>query len=143
MSSFPDVNRVALPRKLLPSADCNATLHEFCDASERGYAAAVYLRTEGRDGATNVYLILAKSKVAPLRTRLTIPKLELSGAALLVRLLNHVASTLRGTINLDERVFAWTDSQIVMCWLKASVHTLEIFVANRVSQIQTSDTALI
>lgn len=142
VTSLPDINRVALPRKILPSGDSRATLHGFCDASERGYAAAVYLRTVSRSGATDVRLILAKSKVAPLRTRLTIPKLELSGAALLMRLLNHVTSTLRGTINLNETVYAWTDSQIVLCWLKTSVHTLEVFVANRVSQIQNSETAL-
>lgn len=143
VSSLPDINRIALPRKLLPSEGCRATLHGFCDASERGYAAAVYLRTVSRAGRVDVHLVLAKSKVAPLRTRLTIPKLELSGAALLMRLLNHVASTLRGSINLDDQIFAWTDSQIVLCWLKSSVHNLEIFVANRVSQIQKSETALI
>ncbi|KAI5635102.1 pao retrotransposon peptidase domain-containing protein [Phthorimaea operculella] len=47
---------------------------------------------------------MAKSKVAPVRTRWTIPKLELAGAALLARLLNHVTCNLRGTINLDETI---------------------------------------
>ncbi|KAI5637186.1 pao retrotransposon peptidase domain-containing protein [Phthorimaea operculella] len=82
-------------------------------------------------------------KVAPVRTRWTIPKLELEGAALLVRLLNHVTCNLRGTINLDETVYAWTDSRIVLCWLQTSVHTLEVFVANRVSQITGSETPLV
>ncbi|KAI5636614.1 pao retrotransposon peptidase domain-containing protein [Phthorimaea operculella] len=86
---------------------------------------------------------MAKSKVAPVRTRWTIPKLELAGAALLARLLNHVTCNLRGTINLDETVYAWTDSRIVLCWLQTSVHTLEVFVANRVSQITGSETPLV
>ncbi|KAI5632381.1 pao retrotransposon peptidase domain-containing protein [Phthorimaea operculella] len=84
-----------------------------------------------------------QSKVAPVRTRWTIPKLELAGAALLARLLNHVTCNLRGTINLDETVYAWTDSRIVLCWLQTSVHTLEVFVANRVSQITGSETPLV
>ncbi|KAI5632225.1 pao retrotransposon peptidase domain-containing protein [Phthorimaea operculella] len=94
-------------------------------------------------GTVHVRLVMAKSKVAPVRTRWTIPKLELAGAALLARLLNHVTCNLRGTINLDETVYAWTDSRIVLCWLQTSVHTLEVFVANRVSQITGSETPLV
>ncbi|KAI5634987.1 pao retrotransposon peptidase domain-containing protein [Phthorimaea operculella] len=134
---------IAIPRKLVPSVGCKATLHGFCDASERGYAAAVYLRTASSTGTVHVRLVMAKSKVAPVRTRWTIPKLELAGAALLARLLNHVTCNLRGTINLDETVYAWTDSRIVLCWLQTSVHTLEVFVANRVSQITGSETPLV
>ncbi|KAI5645637.1 bromodomain-containing protein [Phthorimaea operculella] len=134
---------IAIPRKLVPSVGCKATLHGFCDASERGYAAAVYLLTASSTGTVHVRLVMAKSKVAPVRTRWTIPKLELAGAALLARLLNHVTCNLRGTINLDETVYAWTDSRIVLCWLQTSVHTLEVFVANRVSQITGSETPLV
>lgn len=143
VSTLVGINQIALPRKLLPSVGCRATLHGFCDASERGYAASVYLRTISPTGTVEVRLVMAKSKVAPVRTRWTIPKLELAGAALLTRLLNHVASNLRGTINLDDTVYAWTDSRIVLCWLKSSVHTLEVFVANRVSQIAESQTPLV
>lgn len=141
-SSLPDINQVSLPRKLVPAGNYKASLHGFSDASERGYAAVVYLRTVSSTGKVDVRLVLAKSKVAPLRTRLTIPKLELSGAALLARLLNHLATSLRPVIDLEDTVYAWTDSQIVLCWLKASVHTLEVFVANRVSQIQGSEVPL-
>ncbi|CAK1595185.1 unnamed protein product [Parnassius mnemosyne] len=45
LSSLPDINRVSMPRCFLPHGKCRATLHGFCDASEKGYAAAVYLRT--------------------------------------------------------------------------------------------------
>lgn len=141
-SSLPTINRVALPRKLLPVPKSRATLHGFCDASEKGFAAAVYLLTEGPSGERDVRLVVAKSKVAPLRSKLTIPKLELSGAALLTKLLCHTVSVLRGTVDLDGTVYAWTDSQIVLCWLTASVHTLETFVANRVSQIRDSETPI-
>ncbi|CAG9120150.1 unnamed protein product [Plutella xylostella] len=66
------------------------SLHGFCDASELGFAAVVYLRSSNQDGSVSVHLLMAKSKVAPLRTRPTIPKLELCGAVLLVKLLNHI-----------------------------------------------------
>ncbi|XP_045456928.1 uncharacterized protein LOC123666956 [Melitaea cinxia] len=141
VSSLPDINRVSMPRCFLPPGRCRATLHGFCDASEKGYAAVVYLRTVSSSGQTAVHLVLAKSKVAPIRSRLTIPKLELSGAALLTRLLNHVHSSLNSVIDITD-VYAWSDSEIVLCWLRASPHNLEVFVANRVSQIQNSETSL-
>lgn len=140
--SLPDVNRISLPRLFLPFGKCKVSLHGFCDASERGYAAVVFLRTISLSGHVGLHLIMAKSKVAPIRTRLTIPKLELSGAALLTRLLNHVCDTLGRTVEISD-VFAWTDSEIVLCWLRTSVHNLEVFVANRISQIQSSATPLI
>ncbi|KAI5651837.1 pao retrotransposon peptidase domain-containing protein [Phthorimaea operculella] len=120
VTTLPGIVHIAIHRKLVPSVGCKATLHGFCDASERGYAAAVYLRTASSTGTVHVRLVMAKSKVAPVRTRWTIPKLELAGAALLARLLNHVTCNLRGTINLDETVYAWTDSRIVLCWLQTS-----------------------
>lgn len=143
VTTLPHIKEIEIPRKLLPQAGARVTLHGFCDASEKGYAAAVYLRTGETAGEGVVRLVMAKSKVAPVRTRWTIPKMELAGAALLTRLLNHVAQNLRGTVDLNDTVYAWTDSQIVLCWLQTSVHTLEVFVANRVSQINNSETPLV
>lgn len=134
-SSIEEVNRIALPRRILPPGRYQASLHGFCDASERGYAASVYLRTVDAEGRVNVSLLLAKSKVAPIRTRLTIPKLELSGAHLLSKLLSHVVRELTATIEIRD-IFAWSDSQVALAWLRAAPHTLEVFVGNRVSQIQ-------
>ena len=142
MSSLPEINEVSLSRPLFPPGKCFVSLHGFSDASEKGFAAVVYLRVRSVSGNVSVSLISAKSKVAPLRTRLTIPRLELCGAALLTRLLNHVVTVLRHHIDIPD-VYAWTDSQIVLAWLRAPVHTLEVFVANRVSQIHGSATALI
>ncbi|KAA5578710.1 hypothetical protein F3H14_38190, partial [Pseudomonas aeruginosa] len=105
-SSLPDINHVSIPRKLVPAGKYKASLHGFSDASERGFAAAVYLRTVSSTGRVDIRLVLAKSKVAPLRTRMTIPKLELSGAALLTRLLNHTATSLRSGIDLENTVDA-------------------------------------
>ena len=64
-------------------------LHGFSDASERAYAAVIYLRMECTDGRTQIALITSKTKVAPIK-RLTIPRLELCGAKLLAQLMHHV-----------------------------------------------------
>lgn len=116
------------------------SLHGFCDASETGYAAAVvYLRTETSSGSCSVCLVMAKSKIAPVRTRYAIPKLELLGATLLSKLLQYVAFCLQKSIVLDG-VYSWSDSRVVLARLKTPVHHLQTFEANRVSQINNSPT---
>ncbi|XP_059051282.1 uncharacterized protein LOC131846081 [Achroia grisella] len=56
---------------------------------------AGYLRTESSSGHCSVHLLISKSRIAPIRTRLTIPKLELQGAVLLTKLIHHVTICLQ------------------------------------------------
>ena len=51
-------------------------LHRFYDASENTFASVVYLRMTDSKGKVHVSLVLAKTKVAPIK-RLTILRLEL------------------------------------------------------------------
>ena len=51
-------------------------LHGFRDASEAAYAGVVYLKAVDDNGHIHVSLVMAKTKVAPIK-RLTIPRLEL------------------------------------------------------------------
>lgn len=113
------------------------SLHGFGDASESGYAACIYLRSEDAAGNTMVRLIIAKSRVAPMRNRQTIPKLELSAAHLVCELLNHVAEGYEESITLDS-INAWTDSSIVLAWVETQPHLLQTFECNRVQYIQNS-----
>jgi hypothetical protein len=73
-----------------------------------------------------------KNKVAPLKI-ITIPILELSAAVLLSQLLNKVKNNLNITIN---DCCYWTDSTIVLCWIKMQTNLLKTFVAHRVATIQ-------
>ena len=68
-------------------------LHVCSDASKLGFGAAVYLRAEYPSGTFRLNLLLAKSRVAPLR-QLSIPRLELQGAVLGVRLCDSVIKEL-------------------------------------------------
>ncbi|XP_055714212.1 uncharacterized protein LOC129808458 [Phlebotomus papatasi] len=124
------VQGMKIPR-FIPSIDSQIDLVGFCDASEKGYGAVIYARGTGDDGGTTVTLVVAKSRVAPLKT-LSIPRLELTAALLLSRLFTEVKKGLTG---YQVSVTAFTDSMVVLCWLQKHPSHWKTFVANRTSQI--------
>ncbi|XP_067208500.1 uncharacterized protein [Linepithema humile] len=126
------MERISFERKILTEKHNDIQLHGFCDASNVGYGACIYVRSNGHSGNTIVRLLCAKSRVAPLKT-VTIPRLELCGALLLARLYKEVNEAL-GIV--PDRVIFWCDSTIVLHWLKTSPHLLKTYVANRVVNIR-------
>ncbi|KAI8424132.1 hypothetical protein MSG28_002728 [Choristoneura fumiferana] len=134
IEDFSKLSDITLSRFILPADGINFQLHGFCDASLKGYAAVVYLRVERTDGEVQVHLLLSKSKVSPLKTKMTIPRLELCGALILSRLLKHCSELLE----VPHKVVAWCDSSIALSWIRAPVHQLKMFEGNRVSQILTN-----
>ncbi|XP_025267604.1 uncharacterized protein LOC105248410 [Camponotus floridanus] len=106
-------------------------IHGFADASERGFAAVVYLRVKNAD-ETSIHLLAAKSKVAPIKP-VTLPRLELCAASLLTGLVRH----LRSSLDLPSApVYLWSDSRVVLHWIKGHASRWKTYVANRVSLIQ-------
>ncbi|GFX53013.1 integrase catalytic domain-containing protein [Trichonephila clavipes] len=116
---------------VIPNAEV-IELHGFCDASERAYGAAIYTRSINPDGEIKVKLVASKSRVSPVK-QVTMPRLELCSAVLLAKLMHKVKRALRMDIT---SVFFWTDSTIVLSWMKNESRNLKTFVANRVVIIQ-------
>ena len=107
-------------------------LQGFSDASQRAFGAVVYVRTTYLDHQPTIALVTAKTKVAKRHSNLTIPKLELSGAVLLTKLLINCSAVLNIPLS---NVTAWTDSSIVLNWLDGQPRDFPRFVGNRVSFI--------
>ncbi|XP_033116962.1 uncharacterized protein LOC117116934 [Anneissia japonica] len=106
-------------------------LHHFSDASEAGYGQCSYLRVLYRDGGVNVSFVTGKARVMPLNRRITI-RLELTAAVVSAR----VSAYLRKELRLNGvKVYYWTDSKVVICYLKSETKRFKIYVSNRVQLI--------
>ncbi|XP_058813142.1 uncharacterized protein LOC131677376 [Topomyia yanbarensis] len=122
------VNRYAF----LPNS--TVQLHTFADASQQAYGACIYARSTDSKSRIHIQLLASKSKVAPLK-QISVPRLELSAAVLAARLHKKVSAALDMPISAS---FFWSDSTVTLEWLRSPPYTWNTFIANRVSEIQTS-----
>jgi len=69
LADLPEIKRFKVPRCFNPTALTikKAQLHHFSDASEYGYGVASYLRVTLEDNSVYINLIMAKSRLAPLK----------------------------------------------------------------------------
>ncbi|KAI5732054.1 hypothetical protein M8J77_020456 [Diaphorina citri] len=120
---------------LQPSTNqVNIQLHCFTDASKDAYAAVVYFRMSSEEGSCSVSFVMSRTRLTPLRQRdkVTIPKLELLGVFIGVKLTSYIKETLQLK---NIQTFLWTDSQIVIGWIRSD-RLLPPFVARRIAEIK-------
>ena len=98
----------------MPFATC--TLMRFLDASHKVYGAHGHLRAELFDNSIVLSLVMAKSKVAPLK-QTKLPRLELLGCLLSAHLVKSFRQALR--LPGDVEYIYWTDSMISLSWIKS------------------------
>ena len=92
-SNLVRIEDIRIPRCVVPVNTKFRELLGFCDASEKAYAAVVYLRTTS-EGQRYVHLITSKTRVAPAKT-VSLPRLELCGALLLAHVIESAQDTLQ------------------------------------------------
>ena len=91
----------------------NPQLFCFCDASEKAYATAVYLKTLYEEKA-DVNLLFSKSRIAP-KKKMSIQRLELLALLIGIKSLKFVSKELKLE---NTKMTVWTDSQCVLNWIK-------------------------
>ena len=106
----------------------------FCDASQRAYAAVVFMKI-GSAGKGAVRFVASRTRVAPMNS-LTIPRLELLAALLLARLLSNTMQALQPEQKF-KKATCYTDSKIVLYWIRGYDKEWKQFVENRVREIRT------
>ncbi|GFU58966.1 integrase catalytic domain-containing protein [Trichonephila clavipes] len=95
------------------------------------YASVIYAVQPQTDDNNKVTLLVAKSRVAPLKS-VSIPRLELNGALLLARLYATCKNILK---EYDVHFYAWTDFQVVLSCLSSHPRNWKPYIANRTSKV--------
>ncbi|XP_034935131.1 uncharacterized protein [Chelonus insularis] len=131
--SLSHLGDIKVPRNIHPTnPEEKFDIFGFGDASEKAFGACLYAVSVNKQGNLQSYLLCAKAKVAPLKV-ISLPRLELEAALLLSQLYNEVKSSCEDKI---KKVSFWSDSTIVLGWIKIEPYKLKTFVANRVTKIQ-------
>nr|CDJ95673.1 Retrotransposon domain containing protein [Haemonchus contortus] len=120
------------PREFLKGGS-NYNLAAFADASTIAIAASVYVFNE-----TGVALAMGKCKLPSIRSKTTVPKLEVNALTLACRLVHSVWHAIKSRVIPTPRVCIFSDSQIVLAWLGSSTHSTGLgrLVSNRMKEIQ-------
>ena len=88
-TELPLLSELSIPRSYFLSdgdpRQCKLQVHEFSDASEIGYGASSYLRSEYPDGRVHCTFTIGKARNAPVKF-VSIPRLELQAAVLTTRM---------------------------------------------------------
>ncbi|XP_061705526.1 uncharacterized protein LOC133516552 isoform X1 [Cydia pomonella] len=128
---------IQIQRHVMPTKD-QVEIIGFCDASSKSYGACIYVRTF-QNGKATMNLLCSKSKIAPMKNELTIPKLELNAAVLLAKLFDKVKQIL-ANVKITAK-YLLSDSKVTLCWIKSNKESLPVYVKNRIQIINnvTSD----
>ncbi|KAJ0169306.1 hypothetical protein K1T71_015190 [Dendrolimus kikuchii] len=131
LSDIKNLEQCEIPRWIGYSPKEVIELHGYCDASNKAYAAVIYARIR-KENKHSVVLLVAKTRLVPISKNISLPRLELSGAYLLAKLMNKVTNCYS---ELDIRLYGWTDSMVVLGWLQGDPNRWKAFIANRVQYI--------
>ena len=110
----------------------NPVLIIFSHAFKEAYGACCYIRWELSDGTYSSNLLLAKSKIAPIKT-LTIVRLELLAAVISVRLRLSIKVECRYNF---ERIIHIVDSEIVRAMVQRESYGFNTFSPTKIGEIQ-------
>ena len=116
-----------------PGAIGVPTLIVFSDASEDAIGACAYVRWETEQGDYVSRLLVAKSRLAPLR-KTTIPRLELNAALIGARLGDFIKTETRMKFS---KIYYIVDSEIVRAQIQKESYGFNTFVGVRVGEIQS------
>lgn len=117
------LENIAVTRWLNTPSTSTVTIHGFADASQLADAAVRYLTVSTQTGCDSAFF-WSKTKVSPLK-RLTFPRLELTAALILTKLVVQVKKLLK--VNSD-CINLWTYSSAILCWIKAHRHLFKTAV---------------
>ena len=135
-NSLEELNELSIPR-CYRSGDLGELsqleIHAFSDASEKAIATVIYIKSVSTEGNTSISLLYAQAKRSPKQAT-TIPRLELCAAVLSVSAVKWITRELK--LNITKIVF-YTDSKVVLGYIRSESKRFYLYVANRVEIIRS------
>ncbi|XP_068674398.1 uncharacterized protein [Montipora foliosa] len=134
LEELPRVITIGIPRCYKVQSLRNSStvqLHNFAEASRRGYAAVSYLRFADEKGVIHCSFVMGKTRNAPI-SEWTIPRLELQAAVLAACQSKIILRELDLPVG---QTFFWSDSMTSLQYIKNVTRRFQTFVANRVAEI--------
>ncbi len=130
-----ELRAITFPRAAKPKEEVvgKPKLLIFGDGSMLASCALAYLRWQMADGTIQCRLLASKTRVVP-KCKISIPRMELVGALLAVRLAWKIQDSLQTEL---EAVRYFTDSTAVLGMILRESATYQEFVGTRVSEIRT------
>ena len=107
-------------------------LHHFSDASLTGYGQCSYARLINEEGRVHCALVMAKARVSPSK-QVTVPRLELQAATISTKVARFLGVEMSYK-NISHHF--WTDSKVVLGYIRNETKRFQMFVANRVQKIR-------
>ncbi len=130
-----ELRAITFPRAAKPKEEVvgKPMLLIFGDGSTLASCALAYLRWQMADGTVQCRLLAGKTRVAP-KCKISIPRMELVGALLAVRLARKIQDALQMEL---EAMRYFTDSAVALGMILRESATYQEFVVTRVSEIRT------
>ena len=137
---LPLLKNLKMPRCLIPEGYTAKHLLSFGDASKDAYAACNHLVSSRKnaDGTESLYsiLVFSKSRVAPIKSKLSIVRLECLAALLCVRTSKYVLDALQ----LDIPQYFFSDSQVTLFRINKDCQGYRLWLGRRLEEIQKYST---
>lgn len=109
------------------------SLHHFADASEIAYGQVSYVRLVNEGDKIHCALVTGKARVTPSKQSITIPRLELVAAAFVAKVGKVIRREIECEVDYES---CWSNSQVVLGYIKNSSKRFRLFVANHVARIR-------
>ena len=135
-SELPLLEKMKIPRCVEPpnfGEPAAIELHSFSDASDAGLSQVTYLRFINNLRQVHVSFLMGKARVEPLKP-MSIPRRELTAAVILISV--NVAAMLSKELNHKDPIEVfYTDSSVVLSYIRNEARRLRTYVGNRVQHI--------
>ena len=136
IEALQDLDGVKIPRDLglgTVGSDAVHELHVFADASQEAIGFTAYLRSVSSAGDVVVAFLAGGSKVAP-KAATTIPRLELCAALEAASAAVDLKRELSWAV---DKVAFYSDSQVVLAYLRNTTKSFRCYVSRRIDQISS------